>query len=56
MALLTGFIGLLMAVFASLIVKTPNGGLWWVVAAGSVLVLFANFVPATAKPPNRSRN
>jgi len=51
-ALLTGFIGLLMAIFASLIVKTPNWGLWCVVAAGSVLVLFAIWASAIAKTPN----
>ena len=55
-ALLTGFLGLLMAICASLIVKTPSWGLWCVVVAGSVLVLFAIWASAIAKAPNRLRN
>ena len=55
-ALLTGLIGLLMAICASLIVKTPNWGLWWIVTAGSVLVSFAIWASATANAPNRLKN
>ena len=52
-ALLTGFIGLLMAILASLIVKTPHWGLWCVVASGIVLVLFAIWTSAISRTPNR---
>ena len=55
-ALLTGLIGLLNAIFASLIVKTPNWGLWCVAVAVSVLVLFAIWTSAAVKVPNRLKN
>ena len=55
-ALLTGLMGLLNAIFASLIVTTPHWGLWCVVAAAIVLVLFAIWTSATVKALEQIKN